>query len=123
MQETRMEGCSGKVGFLIYQDVMYHSSRFPLNWVARYALFRTADYDSRIYSYENDMTGVYSVPSYYGQGQRCYFLVQWKISREFELWLKAARTLFTDRNEIGSGPAMISGNHRTDIGIEGRIRF
>ncbi len=109
--------------FLLYQDVLYRFTIIPLRVVLRYSMFRAASYDSRIYSYENDMQYVYSVPSYYGEGMRYYLLLNWKASSKIDLWFKAGRTVYTDRSSVGTGPAMIDANHKTDIGIELRMRF
>ena len=61
-------------GYLIYQDVIYRPANFPLDVTFRYALFSTGGYNSRIYTYENDVLYAFSVPSYFDNGQRVYLL-------------------------------------------------
>lgn len=123
VQRLHRETGSPENAFLLYQDALYKFRVIPLRVVLRYSMFRSASYDSRIYSYESDMQYVYSVPSYYGEGMRYYLLLNWKASSKIDLWFKAGRTVYTDRNSVGTGTAMIDANHKTDMGIELRMRF
>jgi hypothetical protein len=38
----------------------------------RFALFDTEGYDARMYAYENELIGVFSIPPYAGRGIRWY---------------------------------------------------
>jgi hypothetical protein len=78
---------------LICQDVFYKPIDKPFKLNGRIAYFNTEGYDSRIYSYENDLLYSFSIPALYGNGIRSYLNIQHKLSDKFTLWLKLA-TLF-----------------------------
>lgn len=105
-------------GYLIYQDVIYRPANFPLDITFRYALFSTGGYNSRIYTYENDVLYAFSVPSYFDNGQRVYLLLRYKALKQLDIWVRLARTIFSDRSTIGSGADKIDGNHKTEIKVQ-----
>ncbi|HWA33989.1 MAG TPA: hypothetical protein VG737_07665, partial [Cyclobacteriaceae bacterium] len=108
-------------GFAVMQDVNFSLGRVTLS--TRYALFDTDDYDNRIYSYERNMWLAFSFPAYYGVGTRSYVMIQYKLSRQTDVWLKWSQTRYTDRNEIGTGTETIPGNTGNDVKFQARIRF
>lgn len=109
-------------GFLIYQDLIYKFG-FKLRLTARYALFDAPAYDARIYAYENDVLGFFSIPPYYRTGSRYYLILNWKVSRSLECWLRFAQSRFRDLDEIGSGLESISGNTRSELKFQLRIKM
>ncbi|WP_282015320.1 helix-hairpin-helix domain-containing protein [Marinifilum flexuosum] len=110
-------------GFLIYQDLIYRFSQFPLNISLRYALFDTDSYDTRIYAYENDILYAYSVPAYYNKGSRFYFNLNYKISNNITLYARYAQTKYSNTESIGSGTSLILGNTKSDIKLQLKFRF
>mgnify|MGYP007042166935 CR=1 FL=1 len=48
-------------GILLYQDLVYSFKEIPLKLSARYAIFDTDNYDTRLYAYENDLLYVFSI--------------------------------------------------------------
>ena len=110
-------------GVLFYQDLLYRPASFPLEFSFRYALFDTDGWESRIYAYENDVLYAFSIPPYYGKGERIYLMLRWKPAKRMSLWLRFARTTWFDRTEIGSGPNLISGNHKTEIKMQWMYKF
>lgn len=110
-------------GYLMYQDILYRPEQFPVELTFRYALFGTDGYDSRIYTYENDVLYAFSVPSYFGDGQRVYLLAKWKLSSRINFWLRVARTTYFHQNSIGSGADEINGNHKTEVKAEVKIKL
>jgi len=93
------------VGVLLLEDLNYRVKSVPLNFWIRYCVFRTDDYDSRIYTWENDLIYSFSIPALYGKGSRFYFMVGWKIASWAELRFKYAvlsdsdTTLMSDDTE------------------------
>jgi hypothetical protein len=71
-------------GFLIYQDVVYKAAELPLQITGRFCLFDGDSYDARIYTYENDVLYVYSVPAFYNQGIRWYLMAHYTLVRGVE---------------------------------------
>jgi len=110
-------------GYLIYQDIMYRPERFPVEATFRYSLFATDGYNSRIYTYENDVLYAFSVPSYFNKGQRWYLMLKWKIIPQATMWLRYARTTYFNKNTVGSGNDLILGNHKSEIKVEVKIRL
>ncbi len=110
-------------GFMVYQDVLYDFKRLPLKFSFRYALFETDTYDSRIYAYENDVLYFFSIPAYSGRGTRFYALLNYDIGRNIDIWLRVAQSYYTDRDEIGSGRELISGNTKTEVKAQVQFKF
>lgn len=108
-------------GVALIQDVNYAIGKFEIR--ARYALFDTQDYDNRQYVYEDDVWLAFSMPAYDGVGVRNYLLLEYKFNQHVSVWIKYARTRYTDRAEIGSGADLISGHHKSDIKFQLRIKF
>ncbi|NJN41388.1 MAG: helix-hairpin-helix domain-containing protein [Flammeovirgaceae bacterium] len=108
-------------GMTLIQDVNVDAGRFTIS--ARYALFDTDDIDNRQYVYERDVWLAFSFPSYSGVGVRSYLMVQYNVNRNVDLWIRWARTQFSDRETIGSGGELIDGDTRNDIKFQLRFRF
>jgi hypothetical protein len=110
-------------GFLISQDLGVHPEKWSANFWWRIAYFKTGDYDSRIYCYENDLLYQFSVPPLYGEGVRSYLTGKVKICEKAELWYKLSRTWFFDVQSISSGNSLILGNKRTEVKFQIRFRI
>ncbi|MBK8884060.1 MAG: hypothetical protein IPN67_17305 [Bacteroidales bacterium] len=79
---------SGSKGVQLLQDISFRPENVPVTFWLRYCIFRTDDWDSRIYSWENDLLYTYSIPAMYGKGSRFYIMAGWKISGKAELRFK-----------------------------------
>ncbi|MFK7785290.1 MAG: ComEA family DNA-binding protein [Crocinitomicaceae bacterium] len=110
-------------GFVVSQDIIYKPKSSPFSFAARYALFDTDSFDSRIYTFENNALYVFSAPAYFYQGSRAYLLVRYKFLRRFDLWARYGTSIFANRASIGSGAEEVVGNTRSDITIQLRMQF
>ena len=110
-------------GFFLCQDVAYKPENKSFSLTFRYAVFDTEDYDARVYAYENDVLYSFSVPAFYGKGMRVYLLGKWQPFKCLTLYARIGSTIYTDRDEIGSGLSLIEGNHRTDVKVEAIWKF
>lgn len=110
-------------GFMIYQDILYRPPEKAYQLTFRYAIFDADTWDSRIYTYENDVLYAFSIPAFAGQGSRMYLLLRWKLHRSLDFWARIAQTWYADRDQIGTGLEMIEGNQRTDVKFQLRYRF
>ncbi len=110
-------------GFMFYQDLVYKPIPIPLTGYARFALFNTQSYDSRVYAYENDLLYTYSIPAYHGKGFRAYLNFSYTISKNLSLWCKLSNTHWTDRESISSGNNEIDGKNLTEVKFQARLKF
>ena len=67
-------------GTLISHDLFYHPMGKPFSANCRYAVFNCPLFENRIYEYENDVQGAFSIPFYYGTGSRFYTNLNYKIN-------------------------------------------
>ena len=114
----RNDDGSNEHGYFLCQDIAYKPEDKPYSLAFRYAIFDAQDYNTRIYAYENDVLYSFSVPALYGKGMRVYLLGKVKLFNALTLYARIGRTIYSDREEIGSGLTLIQGNHKTDLKVE-----
>ena len=114
----RNDDGSNEHGYSLCQDIAYKPEDKPYSLTFRYALFDAQDYNARIYAYENDVLYSFSVPALYGKGMRVYLLGKLKLINALTLYARIGRTIYSDRDQIGSGLTLIEGNHKTDLKVE-----
>jgi hypothetical protein len=119
----RKDNMEATQGFLIYQDILFRPADFPVEATFRYALFNTDGYDTRLYTYEYDVRYAFSIPAYSGIGQRVYLMIRCRAVKGMDVWIRLARTIYTDRRTIGSGCDEIRGNTKTEIKIQLQLKF
>jgi hypothetical protein len=114
---------AGKTTFgnVLLQDLTYEIGRFSIT--GRYALFDTDDYDNRLYVYERDAWLAFSFPAYYGKGIREYLLLQYRVNKHIDIWLRWGQTRYVNNTIIGTGGETITGDTRNDVKFQARIRF
>jgi hypothetical protein len=110
-------------GFLIYQDLVYKPIGSPWSLSARINLFDTDGYESRIYTFENDLIYYYAIPAFNDQGSRYYINLRYKGIRNLTAEIKYARTRWLDTLTVGSGNDEIQGNTRSEIRAQLIYRF
>jgi hypothetical protein len=87
-------------------------------------VFDSKSYDSRVYIYENDVLYGYSVPALYYKGQRAYLLLNWDITRHFEIWIRIAQSIFDNKQTLQAGSLnQINGNTKSEIKFQLRLKF
>lgn len=94
-------------GMLLMQDVHYRFRKIPVSVWFRYCIFKTDDWDSRLYTYENDLLYNFSIPALSGEGNRSYLMIAWKTGKFADIRIKYAytglvqdRIAFTETKEI-----------------------
>ena len=110
-------------GFLIYQDFVSRPLRSVFEYTLRVALFDTDDYDTRVYAYENDIIGLFSIPPYYGRGMRWYAMVRATPLRRVDVWLRYGAWLYNNQDRYSSGLQEISGDVRSEVKLQVRVMF
>ena len=105
-------------GYMVYQDVLWRPLRLPVDITFRYAIFSTDSYDSRIYTYENDVLYAFSIPSYFDRGQRVYLMLKYEWKNYLDVWFRIGRTTYNNKTSVGSGADEIQGNHKTEVKVQ-----
>ena len=106
---------------VFFQDILYKPMMGKWDIIARLAIFETDGYNSRIYTYENDLLYQFSVPALQNQGARYFLLINYKFSRKAEFWVKFAHTVYANQKTIGTGLDEVQGNKKSDLKIQLRI--
>lgn len=110
-------------GILIGQSIGYKFLKFPLRLDANVAWFQTDDYASRITLYEKSLLYSFSMPSFYGKGERFALNVRYELNEHLIFQGKYACTHYRDRETIGSGLEQIEGNLKSDLYLQMRLKF
>jgi hypothetical protein len=104
-------------GYLVFQDIRYSPTN-NFNLYGRIIFFRTDSFDSAIYEYENNLTGVLSNIALFGEGIRWYFLVRFRPYKIITLSAKYAETYKPNESSLGSGDNIIPGNLDNTISLQ-----
>jgi hypothetical protein len=103
-------------GIIASQDISYDFKTFPLKVDFRYQFFDAVNYENRFYSYEKDVLYAFSIPMYFGLGNRYYLNFQYELNKRLSIWFKIAQTVYADdRESLSSGNETILGNRKTDV--------
>jgi hypothetical protein len=97
--------------------------RSKVELTGRIALFATDSYDARIYAYENDLIGLFSIPPTYGRGMRWYGMARWTPLRRVDVWVRYGAWIYNGQDRISSGLQEINGNVRSDLHLQVKFRF
>jgi hypothetical protein len=117
------EGLGQKSGTLIYQDFQYKPFFNPFDVTCRLAMFDIEDFNARVFAVESDVLYQYSVPLYQNAGVRYYVLLHYNVSKHFDIWLRYAKTTYSNVNTIGTGLEQIQGNESSDMKVQVRWSF
>ncbi|MCL6101852.1 MAG: hypothetical protein M1292_05090, partial [Bacteroidetes bacterium] len=109
-------------GFLVFQDLIYTAS-LNLKFWFRLTYYRTDGYNSRIYSYENDLLYYFAIPEFHGKGMRSYLNLKWQPCRLLTFYFKGGYTLREGAISMGSGNDASPGNHRFDLRGQVYLKF
>ncbi|ADY51887.1 hypothetical protein Pedsa_1320 [Pseudopedobacter saltans DSM 12145] len=110
-------------GFLVFQDIKYSPSRSKISGNLRYAIFDTEGFDTRIYTYENDVLYSYSNPGFQNKGIRFYLNGRYRIKKGLDFWLKYSISKYDEVTSIGSGLDEIIGNSKPEIKLQLRYQL
>jgi hypothetical protein len=71
-------------GFIAYQEAAIKPLSFPVTATARYAVYDTDGFDTRVYAFETDLFSAVSIPALSGRGSRAYLNLSWRVYK----WLR-----------------------------------
>jgi hypothetical protein len=119
----RKGNVSKSYGSLFASDVGYISSNKNFAVNMRYALFDTDDYETRIYTYENDLLYNFYTSSFSGEGSRMYLLCRWQYNQNIKWWVKIGQTWYTPKTINGSSSLWQQGEARTTVKVQLQVKF
>lgn len=105
---------SQEKGYLLCQDFSLSFRAIPLKLWFRYAMCSSGGWDSRLYTWENDLLNSFSVPVMYGEMTRSFVMLSWKPADRIEARVKYG---FTDS---GSNPG---GGLKQEVKGQVRVGF
>jgi DNA uptake protein ComE-like DNA-binding protein len=109
-------------GYLFFQDFIFSASLKLKCWF-RVARYSTDGYNSRVYSYENDLLYYFAIPEFHGRGWRTYLNLKWQPCRLITLYFKGGYTIREGAEFLGSGNDTTLGNHRFDVRSQICLKF
>ncbi len=110
-------------GMLIYQDVYLTPDKKPFSAQLRAAYFNIDDYNSRIYTYESDLLYLFNLTACYNNAIRFYLNLRYKFSKKLSFYVKFSQTNFISSETVGSGLNEISGDKKSEIKAQFRLKF
>ncbi len=117
----QQESGSQTSGYAIIQDISLDQMRWKFS--TRFAIFDTDDFENRQYSFEKNVLYAFAVPAYSGVGFRNYYLFQYSLTKKIDLWFRYAYTTYRNQKSISSGLEEISGNQKSDVHFQLRVKF
>ncbi|MFA7289508.1 MAG: hypothetical protein WC055_11585, partial [Melioribacteraceae bacterium] len=106
-------------GFHVFEEISFRPSiNFQLNF--RVSFFSTPSYNSRIYVYERDVSGVFSNFIAYNRGIHIYLLSKFTITDKFKLGLKYSDSL---KSEEFSSISLKKSNRNNSLTIQIEAAF
>ena len=124
-QPAQGEASSGSsTGFAVMPQVSCHTRDERLRWSLTAVWFHTDGYDSRLYLYEPSLFQTFGMQQLYGHGQRLATTLRYSTANgRWSAQIKAGVTHYTDRDEISSGPLLISSCWKTDLQMSLKMNF
>jgi len=110
-------------GSLFFQDINYKPEGSNYQLTARFSIFDTDNFDTRIYAYENDILYEFSIPFYQNRGTRYYVKAKYRFSRLLSAEMRLSRTHLSNQDSSGSAGQLINGPDRTEIKALVRFKF
>lgn len=103
-------------GFLIFQDFRFALTK-SLILYGRVIFFETDSFNSAVYEFENDLTGVLTNLAMYDKGMRWYMMARYKPIDFITISMKYAETYKPNAKTLSSGNNLIKNN------VDNRISF
>jgi len=110
---------TNETGMLLFQDIDLGCFNF-LNIRFRWIQFKTDSYISRVYEFENDLPGRFSIPFLYGEGYRWYMIGRLNIERHISFNVKYRETRI--KKSAGYGNSICRGRKRY-VGLQVDVMF
>jgi len=100
-------------GYALAQDIGFEPSDTKFSIQLHAVLFSTDSWENRMYLWEKDLPGAFSMPMLYGQGCRMAVISKYNL-KNFCVQLKIADSVQPGMESLGVGPERINGSRRTE---------
>jgi len=104
-------------GYLVFQDIRFTPTS-DFNLYGRLIFFRTDSFESAVYEYENNLTGVLNNIALFGEGIRWYLLMRYKAMKFLTLSFRYSETYKPEEKTISSGTNEINNNVDNIISLQ-----
>ncbi len=108
-------------GVSFYQDVRYRVDKLTLQ--GRWTQFEVPDYTYRLYEFETDLPGNFRNILLNDRGLKWFFLINYKISPQWNLALKYREIYYPDEETVGSGLNTVLGNRKKELRAQVQIFY
>ncbi len=105
----RQEGMEQQ-GFLLFQEVNYQCTRWPLQLYMRYTMFVAGEGENSMYTLTSGMLYEYAVSRLSGEGRQYQCRIRWKFKKGVTLWMRYQQTVYGQVESTGSGWDEVEGN-------------
>lgn len=109
-------------GWALAQDLGLTTSDNRLSFLLHTVLFNTPYWENKIYLWEKDVPGAFSMPMLYGRGCRTSLFIKYNCMN-LTFLLKLADTVQPAMKYLGDGLEQINGNHKTDARLQLSLKF
>lgn len=109
-------------GYAVAQDFGFEPTGKKYSMVFHTVLFNTQGWENKIYLWEKDLPGAFSMPMLYGEGFRSALFARYNL-RNLCLQVKASDSVQPRLDFIGIGPEQIKGNRRTEVRFQLSWKF
>ncbi len=104
-------------GYLFFSELKYKPTNL-VQTAVRFIFFNTDSYNSAIYEYESDLTGIMTNLPMYGEGYRWYIVIKYNLAAILKLSLKYSETIKNNVVTLGSGYSEIRGGLDNKISLQ-----
>lgn len=105
-------------GFLAFQEAVLRPLGSPVYGSLRYTIFDTQDFDTRVYTFENDLFAAISIPGFAGRGARYFINLTWRVNDWLRLESRLEQTMI-NKAVTSSGQT----GRETAWKFQARLRF
>ncbi len=123
LNQLKVVGSETSMGELFSQECRFETRDERFSVSLQYAMFDTESYENRIYFYEHDLPGVFSIPAYSGTGSAYVLYCKLKPVRNFQCWMRLRHRAYSDRDEVGSLLDVVRGSCSTEFRMGIMFRF
>lgn len=115
-------GSQSSNGYAVAQDLGLDPFGNRFSVLLHAVLFNTTSWENRIYLWEKDLPGAFSMPMLYGQGCRMSLFAKYNF-KNASLQLKLADSVQPGMEVLGVGPELVFGNRRTEARVQLSWKF